>query len=232
MICPNCQTCCADSARFCSTCGTALLYAPEPPKPKKGTRWIPVLILFLISVAGLILFFATADSSAPIRVVSSPDSSWFSVKDGKLHFEESLYTGGSELEVPSEIAGVPITALSENCFYNCENLTAVILPDSLLSIGDGAFYGCTSLRGIYIPASVQTIGEEAFYGCTALEAICIHNSMNSIRRNAFDNCNRMSYIYFTGTHGEWTVLYSEFINPYVTVFCKDGSFYQDGNVYD
>ena len=232
MICPNCQSYCADSARFCSICGTALLYAPELPKPKKGTRWIPVLLLFLMSVTGLILFFATASPSAPARTVSSPDSRWFSVKDGELHFDETLYIGGSELVVPSEIAGVPITTLSENCFSGCKDLTTVILPDSLLTIGDGAFYGCTSLRGIFIPASVQTIGKDAFYGCTALEAICIHKSTSSILSNAFDNCNRLNYIYFTGSHGEWTALYSEFINPYVTVFCEDGSFRQDGNVYD
>lgn len=232
MICPNCQTQCADSDRFCSTCGAALLYVPEPPKPKKGTRWIPALILLVMSVAGLILFLATANPASPARAVSSPDSNWFSVKNGALYFDEALYTGGSELVVPSEIAGIPITSLSENCFYSCENLTAVILPDSLTSIGDGAFYGCTALRGMFIPESVQAIGEEAFYGCTALEAICIHNSMHSIENNVFDNCNRLSYIYFTGTHREWTALYDEFINPYVAVFCEDGSFYQDGNVYD
>lgn len=232
MICPNCQTPCDDSARFCSACGTALLYTAEAPRPKKGTRWIPVLILLLICAAGLVLFFATADLTASAPTVSSPDSPWFSVKNGALYFDETLYTAGGELTVPSQIEGIPVTSLSENCFYGCRNLTGVTLPDSLVSIGDGAFYGCTSLRGMFIPESVQTIGKEAFYGCTALEAVCIHSSMDSILDDAFDNCNRLSYIYFTGTHGEWTAIYDEFINPYVGVFCADGSFYQDGNVYD
>ena len=232
MICPNCQTLCADSARFCCDCGCPLQQPVEAPKPKKGTRWIPALLLLVIAVSGLILFFCTATPTAPSKIVTSPECPWFTLENGALYFDEHLYTGGSELTVPDQIAGVSVTALGERCFYNCKNLTTVYLPKSLVSIGDGAFSGCTALRGIFIPASVKTIGKEAFLGCTALESICIHNSMTSIQSDAFDQCNRLGYLFFLGTHKEWTALYSEFINPYTTIFCQDGSFYQGGNVYD
>lgn len=227
MFCPNCQTLCGDTDHFCYVCGTPL-QAP-PPKPKKGSRWVPALILVLISVAGLVLFFATAGKSAPVRAEGS--SPWFYVKGGVLYFEERRYTGGSELTVPSEIAGQTVLALSEDCFAGCTTLTTVILPDTLVTIGDGAFSGCTALRGIYVPASVNMIGEEAFYGCTNLEAVCIHSRIKIIRENAFDNCNGLGYIIFLGLYDDWTALYDEFINPYVGVFCQDGSFYQGGNPY-
>ena len=228
MFCPNCQTLCGDSDRFCYACGSAL--QQEMPKPKKGSRWIPVLFLLLMSVAGLALFFATAGKDAPIRADGS--TPWFYVKNGVLYFEEHRYTGGSELTVPAEIAGQTVSALGENCFADCTNLTTVYLPDTLISIGDGAFSGCTSLRGIFIPESVNVIGEKAFYGCTDLEAISISGRIRLIREDAFDDCSYLNFIFFDGLYEEWTTLYDEFINPYVGVFCLDGSYYQGGDLYE
>lgn len=229
MNCPNCGTLCKEEDRFCYLCGTALRQETELPKPKKGSRWIPLLLLVLMSAAGLVLFFATAGETVPIRAEGG--SEWFYVRNGVLYFEESRYTGGSELTVPSEIAGQTVYALGEDCFAGCTGLTTVYLPDTLTAIGDGAFAGCTALRGIYIPASVDTIGEEAFYGCTALEAVCIHDHVKTIQEDAFDQCTRLNFIIFLGFHEEWTRLYDEFINPYVGVFCEDGSFYQGGDLY-
>lgn len=227
MICPNCQTLCEDSDRFCYHCGTPL--QTVLPKPKKGSRWIPTLLLVLMSVAGLVLFFATAGKDAPIR--AEGNTPWFYVKNGVLYFEEHRYTGGSELTVPSEIAGQAVLAIGEDCFAGCTELATVILPDTIATIGNGAFSGCTALRGIYIPNSVNVIGEKAFYGCTSLEAVCIQNRIKIIREDAFDNCNFLGYIIFLGTYDEWTALYDEFINPYAGVFCEDGSFYQGGDPY-
>ena len=230
MICPNCHTQCGDGDRFCYLCGTVLQPEAQPPKPKRGSHWVPVLILIVMSVAGIALYFATAGKNAPIR--AEGNSNWFYVQNGVLYFEEHRYTGGSELTVPSEIAGETVYALSEECFANCTELTTVILPDTLSSIGEGAFYGCTSLRGIYIPDHVNIIGEEAFYGCSSLEAIRIPGTLHDIREDAFDNCGYLGYIFYEGTHDSWTALYDEFINPYVGVFCEDGSFYQGGDLYE
>ena len=151
MYCPNCGAVCKNEDHYCYLCGTALYAA----KPKKGSRWIPLLLLVLMSVAGLIAFFATSGGNGPVRMEGS--SPWFYIKNGVLYFEEHRYTGGSELTVPSEIAGQAVLALGEDCFAGCSTLTTVYLPDTLATIGDGAFSGCTSLRGIFIPASVNVM---------------------------------------------------------------------------
>lgn len=226
MNCPNCQTLCGEQDRFCYICGTPL----QQKKPRQGSRLIPLLLLILMSAAGLIAFFATAGHDTPVRAEGS--SPWFYVRDGVLYFEEHRYSGGSELTVPAEIAGQTVYALGENCFSGCTELTAINLPDTLASIGDGAFSGCTSLRGISIPESVNVIGSEAFYGCTALEAVSISGRVRIIREDAFDDCSYLGYIFFDGLHEEWTALYDEFINPYVGVICQDGSFYQGGELYE
>lgn len=226
MYCPNCRTLCGDSDCFCYLCGTQL----KKPQPRKGSRWVPALVLILISLSGLALFFATAGKNAPVRAEGSTD--YFYVRNGILYFEQHRYDGDGELTVPGEIAGEPVLALAESCFAGCTELTTVILPDTLATIGDDAFSGCTSLRGILIPESVNVIGARAFYGCTSLEAVSISGRMKIIREDAFDDCSYLSYIFFDGLHDEWTALYSEFINPCVGVFCSDGSFYQGGDLYE
>ena len=229
MNCPNCQAPGAQTDRFCRFCGTPL-YAQNPqPVEKKGSFRVPALILLIMSVTGIILYFITSQPLALIPPRSS--SGCFSIQGGTLYFDESRYTGSSELTVPREVAGETVTALSDACFSGCTELTTVYLPDTLISIGNSAFSGCTSMRGIAIPDNVDIIGENAFYGCTKLEAIRIPGSVRTIGENAFDNCTYLTYIFFEGTCDQWTFLYDEFINLYTGVFCADGEFYQNGDVY-
>jgi len=218
MYCPYCHTLCGESDAFCYACGSAL----QPPTVKKGSRWVPLLLLFIMSAAGLILFFMTAGGE-PIRAEGS--SPWFYVQNGTLYFEARRYTGTDELTVPAEIAGQAVTALTEDCFADCAQLTTVYLPDTLERIGDRAFSGCTSLRGIYIPPSVRSIGSEAFSGCTELESVCLHSSMRQIGPSAFDLCTQLRYIIFRGSHAQWLQLYDGEISAHVGVFCEDGSFF-------
>ena len=55
-----------------------------------------------------------------------------------------------------------ITSIPERAFYECRNLTSVIIPNGVTSIGDSAFYFCSRLRSITIPDSVTSIGYDAF----------------------------------------------------------------------
>jgi len=62
-------------------------------------------------------------------------------------------------------------AIPDRAFDECTGMTAVILPDSITSIGEGAFNYCTSLTDISIPETVRTIGDNAFNNCTALKSV-------------------------------------------------------------
>lgn len=221
MTCPNCRNACADTDRYCFRCGTPL---PETPPAPKSARWVPVLILILLSAIGIAVFFCTAPGKSGAHV--SADAPWFSIQNGVLYFDGSRYAGGGELTVPDRVDGEMVTALSDGCFRGCDDLTTVILPDTLTVIGRGAFAGCASMRGIYIPASVTGIGDSAFYGCTGLEAVCISPSVERIGQGAFENCNKLYYIFYLGTHEDWNELFAEFITPYTGVYCLDGSFRQ------
>ena len=65
-----------------------------------------------------------------------------------------------------------VTCIGAYAFYNCKELTSVIIPDGVTSIGDAeggyTFYKCTSLTRIDIPYTVTSLGDGTFYNCTAL----------------------------------------------------------------
>ena len=221
MYCYNCGQQVDTDDRFCRFCGTAL---NVPPAPKKGSRWVPILSMILLFATGLALFFAFPYNTTAPAVPVNTD--YFTINDGVLSFDESRYTGSSDLVIPREIDGQTVRSLADGCFDGCKSLTSVELPDTLETIGKHAFRDCTALRGMEIPDSVTRIGVEAFYGCTALEAICLGDDLEYVGIGAFKECNQLYYIMFLGEYQDWVELYDEFITPYTGVFCDDGSFYQ------
>jgi len=74
------------------------------------------------------------------------------------------------------------------------NLTSLMLPSSLTSIGAGAFRWCSKLTTINIPSLVTSIGENAFYGCSDLTSVTLPSSVTSIGANAFKECISLATI--------------------------------------
>lgn len=104
------------------------------------------------------------------------------------HIEISICDqSATEVVIPSEIEGLPVTSIGEQAFNACYNLTSVDIPDSVTNIGIQAFIGCSGLTSIKIPDSVTNIGASAFGYCVNLTSIEISDSVTSIGRNAFSD---------------------------------------------
>lgn len=195
---------------------------------KKGSHWVPLVIMAVLALCCTALFYGVPMKEAqPPERLTSKEMPWFSLENGILSFDESKYTGSSELTVPSAIDGADVTALGDGCFRDCGELTAIYLPETLKAIGEETFKNCTALQGIRIPESVAFIGKHAFSNCSALEAICISNKMKHIAADAFDGCSDLRYVYFLGKYQEWTGLYQGFMAQNVVISCEDGKFYQN-----
>jgi hypothetical protein len=67
----------------------------------------------------------------------------------------------SKLNIPSEINGMPVTAIGREAFLQ-KHLESITIPNSVKAIGDEAFRG-NRLTRIIIPDSVTDIGHSAFY---------------------------------------------------------------------
>ena len=104
----------------------------------------------------------------------------YSVTDGKATIESdkaespaiSPYPVGTVM-IPSELGGYPVVGLGTNALYKCMNLTEVVLPDSVTTIGRLAFGSCTRLMTLSIPNSVTNIHGQAFYRCYRLESFSV-----------------------------------------------------------
>lgn len=102
---------------------------------------------------------------------------WDMDKDGELSYEEAaavtslvdkndaddpfaqlweLWTEDSEFSFDEFQYFTGVTSLAGHEF-ECNNLTSIILPNSITSIGDGTFVLCKKLTSIHIPASVTDI---------------------------------------------------------------------------
>ena len=70
--------------------------------------------------------------------------------------------------------GLPVTAIRGYAFEECYNLTSVVIPDSVTTIGEDAFDYCYSLTSVVIGDSVTTIGDWAFSECYSLTSITVN----------------------------------------------------------
>lgn len=109
---------------------------------------------------------------------------------------ESGYNIASHLiingeEVTNIVLPDTITNIPDDAFYNCRNITSITISNSVTSIGVEAFRDCIGLTSITIPNSITSIGERAFPGCTGLTSITIPNSGTSIGNSAFRGCSKL-----------------------------------------
>jgi len=83
--------------------------------------------------------------------------------------------------------------IEDFAFGNCTELTEIIIPDSLKSLG-AAFSGCTALKNVTLPKTIDKIYEYSFTGCTALSELIIPTSVIQIGNFAFSDCDSLSSV--------------------------------------
>ena len=84
-----------------------------------------------------------------------------------LNNGEAIITGCSDsisgdIILPSTIYGAPVTKIAEKAFYEEDEITGIIMPNTVTNIGDYAFCRCSNLKAVNIPDSVICIGDGAF----------------------------------------------------------------------
>ena len=121
----------------------------------------------------------------------------------------------SEIDIPAQINGVPVTAIKKGAFqgYSLDKITipdsvtviddytfanctlkSIVIPDTITRIGDNAFRNCSGLTSIKIPDTVTEIGNEAFRNCRGFTSIKIPDSVTSIGTNAFEDCASLTEV--------------------------------------
>ena len=166
----------------------------------------------------------------------------------------------SQVSLPKQLATIEVAA-----FMNCKSLSSIILPEGLTTIEGAAFYDCnltnlllpqslrtigegvvtigaatgnyhgvfeknSNLTTITIPQSVNTLGSDAFAECTALSQVTLSEGLSTIGARAFYNCSALKAIQLPKSINSLVSAFShcglEEIEIPENVLILDGTFYE------
>ncbi len=101
---------------------------------------------------------------------------------------------GPIIRIPAQYDGLPVTSIGNKAFYNCDGLTSITIPDSVISIGEEAFSSCGKLTSVTIGSGVTSIGERAFRDCSNLTSVHI-TDLSAWCRIDFAECSASPLLY-------------------------------------
>lgn len=94
-------------------------------------------------------------------------------------------TSLQELQLPASLKRIGVNALA----YLGDDVTSVVVPNSVEVIGNGAFYHCMGLQQVVLPQVLDSIEQNTFWACNNLGQVTWPVHLQSIGLNAFCLCN-------------------------------------------
>ena len=149
-------------------------------KHRTWNLFVAALCVFALTL-GLGAAAFAADPGADYRYTAGPEG-----------LTLTAYTGtASNLTIPAEINGQPVTAIGDSCFQGKLCLKRVHVPEGVRRLGDYAFEACGALQRVYLPDSLTEIGDGAFSGCANLTLADLQDNVERIGAGAFLCCDEL-----------------------------------------
>ena len=132
------------------------------------------------------------------KVIVKDIAAWCGIKfdnsdSNPLYYAHHLYSN-EDTEITNLVIPNSVTSIGGGAFADCSGLTSVTIPNSVTSIGNGAFFNCSGLTSVTIPNSVTSIGSAAFYYCFGLTSVTIGSGVTSIGVYAFYYCSGLTSV--------------------------------------
>lgn len=103
-----------------------------------------------------------------------------------VYYAKHIYDTNNQ-EITDLVIPEDITSIGDYAFCRCEGLKSVTFHDKMTYLGANSFYSCTGLTNVEIPASIKTINEGAFMRCSNLATVTIPEGIETIGFNAFSH---------------------------------------------
>ena len=126
-----------------------------------------------------------------------------------------------------------VVSVESYAFTDCKNLKEIIFGKGVVDIASYSFTGCTSLESIVIPDGVRYMYMSTFDSCTSMKSITLPSQLRQLSERTFSGCNSLTDIYYKGTKQQF-----ESIKKYepwapgsdnYTIHCTDGDITQNGS---
>lgn len=109
-------------------------------------------------------------------------------------YEPGIFQLQKAVEIPKEINGKPVVAISEEAFAWNIYVQSISMPDTVKTIGESAFYDCRSLTKIELSSKVTKIGESAFESCYSLKKVDLPSALKKMGCDIFNDCSSLRSI--------------------------------------
>ncbi len=112
------------------------------------------------------------------------------------------YTGTAyALVIPEKIDGYKVEKIRYGAFKGRNDITTVVIPDSVVEIGSNSFSECKSLSSVKLSSNLKTLEFGAFYNCDKLTSIMIPKSLEkatswSTGDGPFSDCDNLKNVTF------------------------------------
>ena len=105
---------------------------------------------------------------------AADNSSYYAVKG----YSNDINT---EIVIPDEIDGCPVTSIESDAFRDCANLTSITIPNSVTSIGYSAFLNCYNLQ--LVTSKITNPFDVNAFDATISAALIVPKGSRSAYRN-------------------------------------------------
>lgn len=150
-------------------------------------------------------------------------------KNVKLHNDTVMIAGSAfnnKYIIETVDFGSNLKVIFDTAFNGCNNLKAIILPDTVKKIGASAFSECYNAETLYLGTSLEYIGMNAFERARTIKELTIPEKVTYIGARAFANCYAIEKITFNALALEYfgnNVFLNESSSPKeVSVIIGDG----------
>lgn len=113
-------------------------------------------------------------------------------------------SASGNIAIPAYYEGKPVTAIGDDAFHGCSgywgggNLTKIVIPGSVISIGSQALCECTDLESVIICDGVTKLGYNLFGACTNLKTVSMPDSLITVEGMLFGSCPALQYNEYDG----------------------------------
>lgn len=93
-----------------------------------------------------------------------------------------------------EYVNVNSTPFGRNLYIDGKQITDLVIPETIDSIGDYTFNCWRTITSVTFPKSLKKIGREAFAECRGLESVTMSESIEKIEAGAFNLCSNLAWV--------------------------------------